>query len=327
MSELAEILEHEFFASAFSTIRDEKTKRHYRRAVRWLGESHGEPASVKHLTDEGVRRVMRYLAESRGQEPATVNTSRKFLIALARWLRDEGKIERVPRVPKLIEPYNPPESLTDDQLAELWRAATTATGTIGGAPANVWWPTLLWCEADAAVRAGELRALRWDWIDMRTGIVRVPWQFRKGRRRGEVYRFGAESLAWLAKIRPFTFRRLDSLVLGNVTTDRYYAEWSKMQTRAGLPRGRRWKTHCLRRTVATLGVVAGVDPSRILRHSSPNVAWESYVDPTPTATATTAAIGRLLAFAPPCHDAASGGVNGFPGIDAAGLDMNSANAG
>lgn len=296
---LASVLEHEFFISEFTTVRDEKTRKHYRRAVRWLGESHGMPATVEMLTDKGVRRVMMWLESTLGQSPATVNTTRKFLMALARWLRDEGRLAKMPRVPKAVEPYTPPESLTTDQLASLWQAALTATGEIGGAPAAVWWPTLLWCEADAAIRAGELRSLQWGWIDIRSGIVRVPWIARKGKRRGEVYRLGAETLAWLAKLQPFTRRTPTSKVFGDVTDARYYAEWDRMQERAGLPLGRRWKTHCLRRTVATLAVIAGADPSRVLRHSSPNVAWESYVDPTPTATATTEKIGRLLAFAAP----------------------------
>ncbi len=320
---LADVLEQRFFTGNFTTIRDEKTRRHYRRAVKWLGLAIGEPPKLQHLNDDNVRRVMQYCERERGQKPPTVNTTRKCLMALARWCRDEGLVDRVPRVGKLIEPYNPPEALTASQLASLWNAATTCPGEIAGAPARVWWPCVIWIEADTAVRMSELLSLEWNWIEPESGIVRVPWNVRKGKRRGEVYRLSESSLRWLAQLRPHTLP--SGLVFGRISLATYYAKWDAMQCRAGIPEGRRWKTQCLRRTIATLSVVAGADPSRVLRQSSPSVAWQSYVDPTPTAVPATTRIGDLLPFGV-CQSSAS---TASGGMDASGSPlrfMNAANA-
>lgn len=291
---LQEILEDRYFPNAFTAIRDEKTRRHYRRAVRWLGEAVGLPATAEHLTDDCIRKTMIYLENVREQKPPTINKSRSCLMALARWMRDEGMIAKMPRIGKMMEPRNPPESLTTRQLASLWSAAITCPGTIAGVPASIWWPSLIWIESDTAMRMSELRSVRWDWIDAETAIVRVPFEVRKGKRRGEVYKLSIETMRWLARLREFT---LDcGIVLGDMSLATYYAHWDAMQGRAGIPAGSRWKTQCLRRTVATLAVIANIDPSRVLRQTTPSIAWQSYVDPTPTATPATAAIGRLLPF-------------------------------
>lgn len=289
---LAEILESQFFEHQFAKVRSKKTKGHYRRAVKWLGESLGRDATIEDLNDDGVRRVMVWLGECRGQLPITINTTRKFLVALAKWLREEGKIDRVPRVPKLAEPHHPPESLTIDQLRSLWHVATTRRGNIIGIPAAVWWPTLLWVEFDTAVRAGELLSIRWDWIDWASRIIRTPPDARKGGRRGEVYRFGPECLRWLRELQACSPPG-EGYVFGNPSTKTYYAHWERIQKAAGLPAGRRWKTHALRRTVATFVAVAGGDPARVLRHSSPKMAWDHYVDPIPSAVAASSICGKF----------------------------------
>lgn len=291
---LHEVLEERYFPNAFTAIRDEKTRRHYRRAVRWLGEAVGAAARPEHLNDDGIRKVMMYLERTRGQKPPTINKTRSCLLALARWMREEGLIDKMPRIGKMMEPQNPPQSLSTSQLASLWSAAITSPGSIAKSPASIWWPAVIWIESDTAMRMTELRSLRWEWIDAETAIVRVPFEVRKGKRRGEVYKLSHETMKWLAKLREFT---LDSgLVLGTMSLPTYYTHWDTMQVRAGLPIGSRWKTQCLRRTVATLAVIANIDPSRVLRQTTPSIAWQSYVDPTPTATPASAAIGRLLPF-------------------------------
>jgi hypothetical protein len=94
----------------------------------------------------------------------------------------------------------------------------------------------------------------------------------------------------------YTADHPDGLVLGDVDSSTYYSRWDRIQERANLPRGRRWKTHVLRHTIATLTVICGGDPSAILRHSDPRVAREAYVDISRTAKPGSQIVAGLLGF-------------------------------
>lgn len=282
MNDLQQLLESRFFVDRFAVVRDEKTRRHYRRALRWLAESNPEitPTPRELLTDRTCRKMLRYLLEHRHQEAVTANTSRKCVVAFAAWCRDEGLIDRPIRVEKLPEQLDPPASLTEEQITRLWSCAKQASGIIQRMPADRWWLALLAIEFDAAIRASELLALRWEWIDFASEVMRVPACVRKGKRRGEVYRFAPWSLEHLQALQ---HSATSPYIFGKPSLRTYYAQWDKMQKAAGLPNGRKWKTHALRRTVATFVASAGGDPARALRQMTPAVAWDRYVDPSAAA--------------------------------------------
>ena len=292
---LTTILEEHFLPRAVD-VRHQKTIDHYRRAIRRFEESLERPPVIDDLNDTSILRAMRHSQNELGLEPATVNTLRKWLVSLATWCVDEGLLKKKPRIAKLPEPSNPPEALSDEQLKRLWEVAVTERGSIGGVPSRVWWPTIIWIEFDAALRAGELLALRWQWISWESKTIRVPYQHRKGRLRGAAYPISDTTIAWLREVFRYTADHPDGLVLGDVDSSTYYSRWDRIQERANLPRGRRWKTHVLRRTIATLTVICGGDPSAILRHSDPRVAREAYVDISRTAKPGSQIVAGLLGF-------------------------------
>ena len=72
---LKSLLEDKFFPLRTS-VASEITRRRYRRAVTWLGESIGRAATLSDLTDDNLAAVASYLRTVRAQSPRTVNGSR-----------------------------------------------------------------------------------------------------------------------------------------------------------------------------------------------------------------------------------------------------------
>jgi integrase len=245
---LEEVLTTQFFRLK-TGIRSEKTRCHYLRAVRWLGELLGHPAKVDELTDDNLAGLLQWLQSYRGVAASTANGSHKCLCCLWRWCRDRDlPVRGGPTVAKLQTPRRIPRALREDELTRLIAAAHASPGSICGMPARTWWLTLLALEMDTGARAKELLSMRWEMVDWNDGTITVPAEVRKGSHHDERYGFLPDTLAWLERV-----KRPEGLILQwDRDPSRYYQLWSDLLERAGLPTGRAWKTQCLRRTFATL---------------------------------------------------------------------------
>lgn len=269
----------EYLRRKFARIRSPKTHRHYERAVEWLGQMLGRPALLSDLDDDTIIDLLRWCTDVRGQCPVTANTTRKCLVALWRWCHLRGLTPTGPTVDKLPEPRRQPKALTRNQLAALIRAAKESPGVICGMPASTWWLCLFALDWDTGARAGELLAMRWEWlvIDGDQWRIDVPPEARKGGMVGASYRLTPLTIALLSPL-----RRESGPILGYATgrrPDAYYLWWDVLLLRAGLPADRYHKTQSLRRSFATQLAIGGGDVSAALTHSDPSLARRSYIDP------------------------------------------------
>lgn len=276
---LLEVLERQFFD--FQTrVRDEKTRRHYRRAVRYFGEYLQRPPTVADLTDDHLAGLLRYCQSVRNQSPVTANTSRKCLASLWRWLHSRGVVNTGPTVAPLPTPRRTPIAARQDELAALIHAARTAPGSICEMPARVWWSIHFAIEWDTGARATELLSLRWEWLDWTTGWLRVPAEYRKGRHADAVYGLLPDTLTLLDRYRKSSGSILQCDPVRGLSG--YYKHWDELLERAGLPVDRKHKSQWLRRSFATWVAVGGGDAAAACGHSSPAVTVASYLDPTMT---------------------------------------------
>jgi len=125
VEQLATVLEGQFFKYQ-TRIQDEKTRVHYRRAVRYLGEFLERPARVGDLTDDNLAGLLQWCLQQRSQSAVTANTSRKCLAALWRWLHNRGIVSTGPTIAPLPTPRRTPQAARRDELRLLIQAAKTA---------------------------------------------------------------------------------------------------------------------------------------------------------------------------------------------------------
>lgn len=276
MSLLKDVLDSFFL---LSTAQAAQTRKHYERAVHWLGLAIGRPAKISDLTDDHLRALLSWLQRERQQTPITANTSHKCIVRLWRWCRDRGLITTGPTVPPLREPVQTPRAGSAAQLRQLVAAAVASPGTICGLPASTWWLALLALEWDTGCRASELLELRWEWLDWERAWLVVPAAARKGQRRDAAYGLMADTMRLLASIRQPSGR----ILRWDLDRSRYYQLWKELLLAAGLPTGRHFKTQWLRRSFASHLQAGGGDATAALGHSSRATTLNHYLDPTLTA--------------------------------------------
>lgn len=268
----------QFFSLRLS-VRDSKTKAHYERSVRWLGEMLGRPPTVADFHDDNVTALLKWLTTERRQSAVTANGSHKCLCSLWRWARDRGIVARGPTVSRLPEPEPDPDSFSDSELDALLKTAVEIPGSYRGVPAGDWWRAYFAIELATVERSGALLKLQWEWIDWHAAVLRIPPDARKGKLRGEAHRlprWAIDCLRTLAELQGQPNNPRGSILECKTAT--YYRRWDALLLRAGIRAGRRQKGQKVRRTLATLAVIAGKDPQLVLRHKTPGLAWRRYVD-------------------------------------------------
>lgn len=276
-----QLLEGQFFPIQ-TRIRNEKTRRHYRRAVRFLGEMLERPPRVTDLSDDNVAALLHWLTTTRKQTAVTANTSRKCLVSLWRWCHNRGLTTTGPTIQPLPTPRRQPRAWRREEMARLLEAARDTPGSICGMPARVWWLVLFALEWDTGARAGELFAFRWEWLDFESGWLTCPAEYRKGNVSDAVYGLLPDTLGLLRNIAKPSGLILQWPTDRNVS--RYYQLWSDLLERAGLPNDRRHKTQCLRRTFASFLAAGGGDPTAACGHADRSTTQRYYLDPVVTAT-------------------------------------------
>ena len=122
-----------------------------------------------------------------GLSPTTVNNYRARLFAIWRIAAETGADSRGPRVRKLREPGNKPDSWSVDELASIFQAAAAfrSDAWIGLVPANLWWVAILNVMYETALCLGSPFAIRPDDIDLKTGTLYVADENMKDAERAE----------------------------------------------------------------------------------------------------------------------------------------------
>lgn len=257
-------------------IRSQKTKVCYDKALRDFRDMLRHEPTIEDLTDDNIEALQARLRESK-LAPKTVNERIGRIVALWNWLAKKRMIEQFPAIIPLPCPQRSPTAWTQEQLAKLFDACRREPGTIDGVPAGKWWEAIHAVIWDSGARIGEVLALRWEWLNWRTGFVNIPAEVRKGGLKDAVYSFHASTLALLREIES---PKRDLIFCWPFNEATLYYRYGQILKRAGLPTGRKDKFHKIRRSVASHLQAAGVDASTVLMHSSAEVTRESYLDPT-----------------------------------------------
>lgn len=254
-------------------IRDKRTIEHYERTLNRFRDVLGHEPEERDLTDDNVLSLM--TADVRaGLSPVTANFRRKYLVALWNWCAKRRLVDKFPTVPKFPEPVRIPSAWSEEQLRRLIVSCEKAKGMIGDVLAKDWLLAFHAVAWDAGVRTTELLSLRWDWLDSKRGVLRVPAEVRKGKLKDALYQLMPDTIAALEQIR--TRRKV---IFDGVSRSGFWKRYNTVLRRAGLPTDKSCKPQKLRRSHASHLKAAGGDATASLMHSSDEITRIAYLDP------------------------------------------------
>ena len=246
---------------------------------RYLGR---EPL-IGDLTDENLSGVMEAVV-AKGRRPTTANKIRNHILAMWRYFHGRGVIRLAPDVAAMPEPQMTPRAWSREDLALLMTSCRAQKGAYTwtndeGRECSIakadWWVAIhevLWSTGE---RIGAIMQVTWDDVDLADGWLVVRAEVRKFRKEPRTYKLTPEAVAALEQIREperelvFHWPR--------IYTHLWYV-YRKIRADVGLPTSRMDGFHKMRRSVASYGAEAGVDPCFLMGHSSRRVTERSYLD-------------------------------------------------
>jgi len=218
------------------------------RSFWWFSAAYyGRPPIVADLTRDGVHAWLDALAAD-GRKNATINSKRSAILALWNFCADEIELRPPRRVKRWKRAADEPVGWTAEQFASLLQATDRMRGTWYGVPASLCWRFALLVCYDTACRFGELWHARAEAVDLDSGRWTVPAEHTKTGQ-GRTYALHPDTCAAIAatldaprvRLWPFPCRRRQ-----------VWVHFDRLLCLADLPRGRKRKWHCLRRTAESL---------------------------------------------------------------------------
>jgi len=186
----------------------------YLHSVAKFAEFVGHEPLAGDLTSMRVAEFLRWRASNtragKPISPDTVSKDRSQLLALWRWMREEGFHEgQPPRLKRRPKIARVPRAYTATDIGRLIVQARKRRGRTGSLPSAWWWSSILYAQWCCGARIGELMQLRWSNVDLVAGRVLFTADTRKGRRADishalpadlcrqlEEHRGGPDDLVW-----------------------------------------------------------------------------------------------------------------------------------
>jgi integrase len=230
------------------------------------------PPTVEDLTEENI---YAHLGRRSSVAPATRNKELSQLIAMWRLAAQRGILKTWPDIGYEREPERAPVAWMPEELAKLLSAAGRAPGVVGTVPAKLWWSALLMLMLDTGERISAIRHAKWDWIQGEWMLV--PAESRKGKTRDRRYRLSPETQQALELLKS-SVGDLPAVFPWPYFDSYFYNKYREIVKLAGLPTGRIYQTHCLRKTVGSAVHASGGSAQDALDHADRRTT-QRYLDP------------------------------------------------
>ncbi|HEY4310552.1 MAG TPA: site-specific integrase [Pirellulales bacterium] len=234
----------------------------------------GREPLLTDFDDEVIGALLSWIVQ-RGRSTATANKAASHLLALFNFAARKRFVQQFPDVTRLTEPVRIPKAWSETDLRRLFAALYAAPGKIAGVPAGLWWVALhqlLWWTAE---RIGAVRQLRWSDVDLETGWLIVPAEFRKFQTSDKATELPPAALEALRAIR----NPGRTLIFPWPHSDEYlWTVYREIRKRAGMPIDAKSSFHRMRKTAASFFEAAGGNATELLGHSSRAVTMR-YLSP------------------------------------------------
>lgn len=255
-------------------MRSLKTREQYRFAIGDLERFCGRPPLLEDLNDDLLLRFLKWLVDFRELAEITANERVGRIKSLWTWLAKRGKVPTFPTVDRLPVPEQHPLAWSREELSALFAAAGQMPGKVGPFQAGVWWKCLLAWLWSTGERIGATLEMEWEHIDLDRKVACLPARIRKQGLKTATYHLPSSVVDMLRIIK----RTSGKVFPWELSTCSYWLHFNRLLDLAGLPKGRKRKSHAIRVSHATWLEAAGGDASKDLMHSSPHTTRASYLD-------------------------------------------------
>lgn len=252
-------------------IRSPKTAYQAHLAFKRFGEIIGKVPTIHDLTDDNLCLFISVRLGD-GLASHTVDKEVDKLKAVANYAARKRHIAEFPEVPQIRPCEQLPQAWDESSVHKLLSACKASLGTIAGSRAADFWVAYHYVALTTGERTGAMLSLRWDWLQ--GCVLRVPAEARKARK-PMTYILPRQVVAVVERLRKAGREKIFET---DRTIHTFWLWYGKLLKRAGLPSGRKWKPHALRRTFATFLERSGGDATRALGHTDRRVTVTSYLD-------------------------------------------------
>lgn len=236
----------------------------------------GRAAKLSDLDDTVVGQLHGWIQREHELSPASAEKLQDNLCSLWRFLFARRIVNVAPTLRKKRAPVKTPTALKPEELSRLWDALGRVPGELAGVPANLWFRSLISVMWDCGERIGALRQTVWSDVDLSGAWIVVRPETRKGGLAGKVSRLRPESVALLRQI--IAPRRELVWPWPYATASYLHTIWRDIMRRAGLPNGRQFGFHIVRKSVASYTKLCGGNAQDVLGHSDPRMTQQVYID-------------------------------------------------
>lgn len=263
-----------------------KTIKVYEVTFRFFAQFLGRTPRLCDLTDATISDFAAWRLTTVGR--GTVKRDMDCLLAVWRFARDLGKVNRAPLIRPIHAPTPTPVALTREQIDDVWRAVRTETRPVLVSPSprvevpgNCWWEPLFLLCWDTAERITPVFTLLERDLDLKHLWVRFPASVRKGRRSDNMKPIHPDTAIAIEKLlMHYSKRQTNSRIFRWASNDGTI--WSRLgaiMARAGIPNSREFKFHCIRKSSVSHFKAAGGDGTIHAGHSSDALTRRHYYDP------------------------------------------------
>lgn len=250
-----------------------RTKKLYDYSVRKFGQYLRKSPTLADLTDTIVGNYIAHLISMK-MALTSVDKERRQLLAIWRDARDQGMVDKGPRIQRLVIPEQIPKALTIKEVNRLRAALPLLRGKTGGIPNCDFLGAFLAIQLETAARSGAVAQLLWS--DITGDVITFRAETRKGKRKPIIKRVRPWVLDALRPIR--TPKRERVFPIEKTNSTKIATLYARLFDRAGVEKPKGKSSHLMRSTHATWLDLNGGDATKSLGHANRATTQASYLD-------------------------------------------------
>lgn len=255
--------------------KSESARRLHRGALDRMAVFLGREAVLSDLSDEMLDAVVQWHVD-RGRAIRSGNRVAECIKAQWNFLAKKRIVEAFPTFRPWPTVERTPIAWTPQQLYILFATIRSLDGTVGAAPAALFWESLFSLLFDTAERISAAMSIEWTDIDLQSRWLTVRGETRKGSAADNCVRLHADTVELLDRLQHYNSGKL--VFEWPYAFNYLYRKLDRIMKLAGLPRSRFHRFHAVRKTCASMAEGMGLDAGRILKHSRRSITLK-YLDP------------------------------------------------